>query len=85
MHEPADDDTEPDTVGRDGRTLPPIEGEYRRIGPFHILSALGSGGMGAVYLAEQREPLRRQLAVKLIRGGMYDRRLLKRFQAEAQA
>jgi non-specific serine/threonine protein kinase/serine/threonine-protein kinase len=85
MHEPVDDDTEPDTVGRDGRTLPPIEGEYRRIGPFHILSALGSGGMGAVYLAEQREPLRRQVAIKLIRGGLYDRRLLKRFQAEAQA
>jgi eukaryotic-like serine/threonine-protein kinase len=85
MLDPVDDDTEPDTVGRDGRTLPPIDGEYRRIGPFHILSALGSGGMGAVYLAEQREPIRRQVAIKLIRGGLYDRRLLKRFQAEAQA
>ena len=85
MREPVDDDTEPDTVGRDGRTLPPIDGEYRRIGPFHILSALGSGGMGAVYLAEQREPIRRQVAIKLIRGGLYDRRLIKRFQAEAQA
>ena len=85
MQDPVDDDTEPDTVGRDGRTLPPIDGEYRRIGPFHILSALGSGGMGAVYLAEQREPIRRQVAIKLIRGGLYDRRLLKRFQAEAQA
>jgi len=84
MHQ-TDDDTEPDTVGRDGQTLPPIDGEYRQIGPFHILSALGSGGMGAVYLAEQREPLRRQVAVKLIRGGLYDRRLLKRFRAEAQA
>jgi eukaryotic-like serine/threonine-protein kinase len=84
MHE-TDDDTESDTIGRDGQTLPPIDGEYRRIGPFHILSALGSGGMGAVYLAEQREPLRRQVAIKLIRGGLYDRRLLKRFQAEAQA
>jgi eukaryotic-like serine/threonine-protein kinase len=84
MHQ-TDDDTEPDTVGRDGQTLPPIDGEYRRIGPFHILSALGSGGMGAVYLAEQREPLRRQVAVKLIRGGLYDKRLIKRFQSEAQA
>lgn len=77
MHETDDDEpdhpTEPDTVGRDGKTLPPIDGEYRRIGPFHILSALGSGGMGAVYLAEQREPLRRQVAVKLIRGGLFDR------------
>ena len=85
MQDPVDDETEPDTVGRDGKTLPPIDGEYRRIGPFHILSALGSGGMGAVYLAEQREPIRRQVAIKLIRGGLYDRRLLKRFQAEAQA
>ena len=38
-----------------------------------------------MYLAEQREPLRRQVAVKLIRGGLYDRRMLKRFEAEGQA
>jgi non-specific serine/threonine protein kinase/serine/threonine-protein kinase len=86
MEQPREEpDTEPATTGRDGLTLPPLDVEYKQIGPFHILGALGSGGMGAVYLAEQREPLRRQVAVKLIRGGLYDRRLLKRFEAESQA
>jgi serine/threonine protein kinase/tetratricopeptide (TPR) repeat protein len=86
MQQPREEpDTEQATTGRDGLTLPPLDVEYKQIGPFHILGALGSGGMGAVYLAEQREPLRRQVAVKLIRGGLYDRRLLKRFEAESQA
>jgi serine/threonine protein kinase/tetratricopeptide (TPR) repeat protein len=86
MQQPREEpDTEPATTGRDGLTLPPLDVEYQQIGPFHILGALGSGGMGAVYLAEQREPLRRQVAVKLIRGGLYDRRMLKRFEAEGQA
>jgi len=86
MQQPLEEpDAEPATTARDGLTLPPLDVEYKQIGPFHILGALGSGGMGAVYLAEQREPLRRQVAVKLIRGGLYDRRMLKRFEAEGQA
>ncbi|PWG75154.1 hypothetical protein DF186_14135, partial [Enterococcus hirae] len=39
------------------------------VGPYHIRSVLGEGGMGVVYLAEQTEPIRREVALKLIRGG----------------
>ena len=56
-----------------------------RVGPFHVLRQLGQGGMGTVYLAEQREPLRRQVAVKLVRAGLGDPRLQRRFEAEGQA
>jgi WD40 repeat protein len=55
------------------------------IGPYHLLQALGEGGMGLVYLAEQREPLVRRVALKLIKPGMDTREVLARFEAERQA
>lgn len=54
------------------------------IGPYHLLQALGEGGMGLVYLAEQREPLVRRVALKLIKPGMDTREVLARFEAERQ-
>ncbi len=56
-----------------------------RIGPYRILSTLGQGGMGIVYLAEQTEPLRRNVAVKVIKAGMDTEQVLLRFEAERQA
>ena len=56
-----------------------------RIGPYRLLQRLGEGGMGVVYLAEQEEPIRRQVALKLIRLGMDTERVLARFEAERQA
>jgi serine/threonine protein kinase/tetratricopeptide (TPR) repeat protein len=55
------------------------------IGPYRLIRKIGEGGMGQVWLAEQSEPLRRQVALKLIRAGNYDNALLGRFQAERQS
>jgi non-specific serine/threonine protein kinase/serine/threonine-protein kinase len=55
------------------------------IGPYHLIEKIGEGGMGQVWLAEQTEPLRRQVVLKLIRAGMYDDSKLRRFQAERQS
>ena len=57
----------------------------KSIGPYQLLEKIGEGGMGQVWLAEQTAPLRRQVALKLIRAGMYDDALLHRFQSERQS
>src|SRR4029077_15234821 len=50
-----------------------------------LLEEIGEGGMGAVYVAEQTEPVRRKVAVKLIKPGMDSKAVLARFEAERQA
>jgi eukaryotic-like serine/threonine-protein kinase len=55
------------------------------IGPYRLVTKIGEGGMGQVWLAEQTEPVRRQVALKLIRAGMYSESLLHRFQYERQS
>ena len=55
------------------------------LGNYRILSRLGEGGMGQVWLAEQTAPLQRQVALKLIRVGMYDDSVLQRFESERQS
>lgn len=55
-----------------------------RIGSYLILGRLGAGGMGIAYLAEQTAPVRRQVAIKLIRGGQLDRSAVARFERERQ-
>jgi eukaryotic-like serine/threonine-protein kinase len=52
---------------------------------FELIRKLGEGGMGQVWLAEQTASVRRLVAVKLIKGGMYDESVMKRFQAERQS
>jgi non-specific serine/threonine protein kinase/serine/threonine-protein kinase len=57
----------------------------REVGPYRLLSVLGEGGFGVVHLAEQREPVRRRVALKVIKPGMDSRAVIARFQAERQA
>jgi WD40 repeat protein/serine/threonine protein kinase len=57
----------------------------QRIGSYRIVRLLGEGGMGMVYLAEQQEPIVRQVALKVIKLGMDTRAVLARFQSEQQA
>jgi len=54
-------------------------------GRYRLLQRIGEGGMGDVWLAEQSEPVRRQVAVKVIRAGMDTERIVDRFEAERQA
>ena len=56
-----------------------------QIGPYKLLEQIGEGGMGIVYLAEQREPVRRRVALKIIKPGMDSRQVIARFEAERQA
>ncbi|GAB5443320.1 MAG: hypothetical protein Fues2KO_36690 [Fuerstiella sp.] len=60
-------------------------GQDERIGPYRILEPLGEGGMGTVYLAEQREPVERRVALKIIKAGMDTGQVIARFEAERQA
>jgi serine/threonine protein kinase len=55
------------------------------IGPYRLIEQIGEGGMGAVFLAEQQEPIRRQVALKIIKSGMDTREVIARFEAERQA
>ena len=76
----------------DGLSESPWASEFKResqtpesIGPYRLIKKIGEGGMGQVWLVEQSAPLRRQVALKLIRAGLYDDALLRRFQAERQS
>ena len=55
------------------------------VGPYKLVQEIGEGGMGTVYLAQQTEPVRRVVALKLVKPGMDSRQVLARFEAERQA
>jgi eukaryotic-like serine/threonine-protein kinase len=65
--------------------VPPPEGPGSMIGRYKLLEKIGEGGFGAVYVAEQRSPVRRRVALKLIKPGMDTRQVVGRFEAERQA
>ncbi|MCA9192667.1 MAG: serine/threonine protein kinase [Planctomycetales bacterium] len=67
----------------DGQGLP--TGNSPRIGNYKLLQQLGTGGMGEVWMAEQEKPVKRRVAIKLIKAGMDSKAVLARFDAERQA
>src|SRR5437870_5477432 len=64
---------------------PVAEGPGTKIGRYKLLQQIGEGGMGVVYMAEQEEPVRRRVALKIIKLGMDTRQVVARFEAERQA
>src|SRR5262249_54563364 len=61
------------------------EGPGTVIGPYKLLEQIGEGGMGLVFVAEQSQPVRRKVALKVIKPGMDTRQVAARFEAERQA
>jgi serine/threonine protein kinase len=64
---------------------PIVERPGVAIGPYQLLEQIGEGGFGAVFLAEQQEPVRRNVALKVLKPGMDTRHVIARFEAERQA
>ncbi len=76
------------SVHESGPSAAPIDrgdGPGTVIGPYKLLQQIGEGGMGAVFLAEQTQPVQRKVALKIIRPGMDSRPIIARFEAERQA
>ena len=64
---------------------PVTEGPGARIDRYKLLQKIGEGGMGVVYMAEQEKPVRRRVALKIIKLGMDTKQVVARFEAERQA
>src|SRR5437764_3293095 len=87
MERPAFDSADllaPQSAGTEG-PAPQQEAAGTRLGPYKLLQKIGEGGMGAVWMAEQQEPLRRLVALKVIRVGLDSGQGVARFEAERQA
>jgi len=75
----------PTAIPADASLSPSIEKAGDRIGRYKLLQQIGEGGMGLVYMAEQDQPVRRSVALKIIKLGMDTRQVVARFEAERQA
>ena len=71
---------------RPGIVEPPVEESPAQIiGRYKLLEKIGEGGFGEVWMAEQREPVKRRVALKILKLGMDSRQIVARFEAERQA
>src|SRR5262245_46742651 len=64
---------------------PTTESPGTVVGPYKLLEQIGEGGMGTVWMAQQTDPVKRLVAVKLIKAGMDSKQVISRFEAERQA
>ncbi len=75
----------PEMPDATGQYVPIAERPGTVIGPYKLMEQIGEGGMGLVFVAEQQEPVRRKVALKVIKPGMDTRDVIARFEAERQA
>ncbi|MGI9519995.1 MAG: serine/threonine protein kinase, partial [Pirellulaceae bacterium] len=73
------------TEDDEGFGISPLEMASEFIGPYKLLQQIGTGGMGSVWMAEQQEPVKRRVALKVIRADLGSRKSIARFEAERQA
>jgi serine/threonine protein kinase/WD40 repeat protein/tetratricopeptide (TPR) repeat protein len=78
-----DPELSPEVAAEMERLKPEIAGD--RIGPYKLLQQIGAGGFGAVWMAEQEQPVRRRVALKIIKLGMDTKEVIARFEQERQA
>jgi serine/threonine protein kinase len=83
-------DRPPADLGRTGVYEPPADDSPAasvgdRVGPYRLMEQIGEGGFGLVFVAEQNEPVRRKVALKVLKPGMDTRDVVARFEAERQA
>ncbi len=77
-----------DSANGEDSSFAPLSATERpgtRIGPYKLLEIIGQGGMGIVWLAEQEQPIRRHVALKILKAGMDSRQVIARFEQERQA
>jgi serine/threonine protein kinase/tetratricopeptide (TPR) repeat protein len=74
-----------ETVGVPADLPAPTEALPSCIGPYKLLEQIGEGGFGVVFMAEQQEPIRRKVALKILKPGMDSKQVIARFEAERQA
>ncbi len=91
-HDQADETLDKPAAGLPTRTMlvnpamiQPTEKAGDKIGRYKLLQQIGEGGCGVVYMADQEEPVRRRVALKVIKLGMDTRQVIARFEAERQA
>src|SRR5262245_35171566 len=75
----------PASLAKPTSDAPAPRGPGTMIGPYKLLEQIGEGGMGTVWMAQQTEPVKRVVALKLIKAGMDSKQVIARFEAERQA
>jgi serine/threonine protein kinase/tetratricopeptide (TPR) repeat protein len=87
VHDRAGDFLESPAMAPTIDAAPPSPGEElgTTIGPYRLMEVIGEGGMGTVFVAEQHHPVRRKVALKVIKPGMDSKQVVARFEAERQA